>query len=299
MAIDKNGLIPFSCTALTKVDLHVHATGRNTPLKPVESSRGRSAFCMVKRIFCEAQSRGMGFVTITEHNSMMSSLLLKHSWPEETFTGVEVTALFPEDGGRVHLLAYGLKEAEFEEIQRIRMDIYTLRDYIKERQIAYSVAHAVHSVEIKDLNVEHLEKLLLLFDVFEIINGGCSCGSNNLWANLLRSLTPDCIERLTKKHTIQPISEDPWIKGFTGGSDDHVHGAIGDAYTVAPARSVGEFLDYLRSKLTFVGESHNLIGGRHGQPIRRGPDVQEAEDFTGSHVWTDMFESVGPHTEAA
>jgi predicted metal-dependent phosphoesterase TrpH len=144
MAIDKNRLTPLRCTAVTKVDLHVHATGRNAPLTPVGSSRGRSAFPTIKRIFSEAQSRGMGFVTITEHNSMALSLLLKHLRPDEAFTGVEITTLFPEDGGRAHVLAYGIEEAEFKEIQHVRKDIYDLRDYMKERHIAYSVAHAVH-----------------------------------------------------------------------------------------------------------------------------------------------------------
>ncbi|HAR96245.1 MAG TPA: hypothetical protein DCR97_09840 [Deltaproteobacteria bacterium] len=299
MTIDRNGLTVSRCTALTKVGLHVHTSRRATRLERAAISHGRDASSIIKRIFSEAQCKGMGFVTITERNSLAPSLVLKHSWPDKTFTGVEVTTLFPEDGGRVHLLAYGLQEPEFEEIRRIRRDIHELRDYIKERHIAYSVAHAVHSVEIKDLNVEHLEKLLLLFDVFEIVNGGCSYGSNLIWANLLRSLTPDCIERLMKKHPIRPISEDPWIKGFTAGSDDHLDGVIGDTYTVAPAGSVGEFLDYLRSKLTFVGEYRNPIGGWGGHPRRRGPDVQRTHDLTGSRLWADMFESLDPRTEAA
>jgi hypothetical protein len=265
MTIDRNALTAMRCTALTKVDLHVHTTSRDSLFVPGKNSQGRGASSMVKHLFSRARSRGMRFVTITEHNTVAPSLLLRDFWPDEAFSGVEVTALFPEDGGRAHLLIYGLQETEFEEIQRIRKDIYEVREYVKERQIAYSVAHAVHSVEVKDLTVVHLEKLLLLFDIFEIVNGGCSYGSNHLWANLLRSLTPDCVDRLAKKHPIRPISSDPWIKGFTGGSDDHANGSIGNAYTVAPARSVDEFLDYLRSKLTFVGESGDLIGGRSRQ----------------------------------
>ena len=299
MTIHKNGLTALRCTALAKADLHVHAMSRTIPIQRRKDSSGRGASSIINRIIGEAQVRGMRFATITEHNSMALSLLLKHLRPDEAFTGVEITTLFPEDGGRAHVLAYGIEEAEFKEIQRVRKDIYDFRDYMKERHIAYSVAHAVHSVEIKDLNVDHLEKLLLLFDVFEIVNGGCSHGSNHIWANLLKGLTPDCIEKLLKKHAISPISEDPWIKGFTGGSDDHGEGAIGNSYTVAPAQSVDDFLGYLRSKLTFVGESCGPTRKQGGQTAPTPPDSPDADDSTISRLWPDMFESVGPHTEAA
>jgi hypothetical protein len=247
------------CTPLVKVDLHVHVSGRNTNPLPTTNRKNSEIVSTVKSMFLQARSRGMTFVTLTEHNSIECSLMMKDLWPDDAFTGVEVTTLFPEDGGRAHLLVYGLKEAEFEEIQLIRNNIYALRDFVEEKRIACSVAHAVHSLETKDLKVEHLEKLLLLFDVFEVINGGCSYGSNHVWANLLRSLTPDYIERLVKKHRIRPISEDPWIKGVTAGSDDHAEGAIGNIYTVSPARSANEFMEYLQSKLTFVGESYRAM----------------------------------------
>jgi hypothetical protein len=84
-------------TASAKVDLRVHVTSRNG-----EEPRKRHAVPTIKRIFFEARAKGMRFVTITEHNSMTSSLILKHLWPEDSFTGVEVTTLFPEDGGRAH-----------------------------------------------------------------------------------------------------------------------------------------------------------------------------------------------------
>jgi hypothetical protein len=282
--------------ALAKVDLHVHVTSRNG-----EEPWKRYAVPTIERVFFEARARGMRFVTITEHNSMTSSLILKHLWPEDSFTGVEVTTLFPEDGGRAHVLVYGLREAEFEEIRTIRKDIYELRHFLKERRIASSVAHAVHSVETKDLNVEHLEKLLLLFDVFEVVNGGCSYGSNHIWANLLKGLTPDCMEKLAKRHRIQPMSDDSWMKGFTGGSDDHAEGEIGNIYTVSPASSIEEFMDDLRSKLTFVGETHGVIRNQHKRLETCQTDAQKGIGNTHADgsVARHGFKPGDIHTEAA
>lgn len=296
MTTNDNILTRTTCgsAALAKADLHVHATNLNGDEPP----KGH-AVPAIERVFFDARSRGMRFVTITEHNSIASSLILKQLWPEDSFTGVEVTTLFPEDGGRAHILAYGLREADFQVIQVIRKDIYELRDFLRDRRIACSVAHAVHSVEARDLNIEHLEKLLLLFDVFEVVNGGCSYGSNHIWANLLKSLNPDCMERLVKRYRIQPMSEDSWMKGFTGGSDDHAEGAIGNIYTVSPASSAEEFLDDLRSKLTFVGESPSAARmGYHG-PTTSGTDLQEALENEGLPGTDRRFRSLSRRTEAA
>lgn len=284
----------FGNAALATADLHVHATNRNGDEPP----KGH-AIPTINRIFSEARARGMRFVTITEHNSITPSLILKHLRPEDSFTGVEVTTLFPGDGGRAHILVYGLGETEFQEIQAIRKDIYELRDFLKERSIACSVAHAIHSVETKDLNIEHLEKLLLLFDVFEVVNGGCSYGSNHIWANFLKGLTPEYMERLAKRYHIQPMSEDSWMKGFTGGSDDHGEGAIGNIYTVSPAGSVEEFVDDLRSKLTFVGESSSAACKQYQRPVTSGTRTEKAMKNIGRPGVSGRFKPVNGQRSAA
>ena len=46
-------------------------------------------------------------------------------------------------------------------------------------------------------------------------------------------LTPEHIEMMVERHGIDPISPTPWIKGFTGGSDDHAGLFIGQTATPA------------------------------------------------------------------
>ena len=200
---------------------------------------------------------GMTFFTLTDHNSIDGCLLLKERYGEEVLISTESTVTFPEDGCKIHLLIYGITEGNFAEIQRLRKDIYTLREYLRERDIAHSVAHATYPVQGEKLTVNHLEKLILLFDTFEVINGARNQRDNQAWKDILKRLTPDCIESLIEKHNIMPFGERSWIKGFTGGSDDHAAVFTGITYTEARAADAGNFLEALKRKETEAS-------GRHG-----------------------------------
>jgi glycosyltransferase involved in cell wall biosynthesis len=200
---------------------------------------------------------GMSLFTLTDHNSIDGCLLLKERYGDEILISTESTVVFPEDGCKIHLLIYGVTEGDFAEIQRLRKDVYELREFLRERDIAHSVAHATYPVQGEKLTVDHLEKLILLFDTFEVINGARNQRDNLSWESLLKRLTSECIENLTVKHNIEPFGERPWIKGFTGGSDDHAAIFTGMTYTESRVTGADNFLDALKRKETEAS-------GRHG-----------------------------------
>jgi predicted metal-dependent phosphoesterase TrpH/glycosyltransferase involved in cell wall biosynthesis len=238
---------------MKRADLHVHSKYSDQPADWFLQRLGAAeSYTDPEDVYRAAIARGLDFVTLTDHNCVSGALELQARHPERVFTGVEATTGFPEDGCKIHLLIYGLTAQEFQEIERHRGDIYRLRDYVRDRGLAYSVAHATYAVNQR-LTVEHLEKLILLFDVFEGQNGARNEIHNSRWTSLLRALTPDMIRRLHARHGIQPVSDTPWIKGFTGGSDDHAALFIGTTYTRGHARSVQEFLRCLRDKRTLAG----------------------------------------------
>ncbi len=244
-----------------KVDLHVHSRFSDRPSDWFLQRIGTAeSYTDPEDVYRSAMSRGMDLVTITDHNRMAGSLYLKELCPEQVVTGVETTAYFPEDGCKIHFLVYGLTEGEFEMIERLRRDVYELRDFVKERRLAHSVAHATFSVNGR-LHLHHLERLILLFDVFEGINGARNERNNRNWMSLLRSLTPEDIDRLYAKHRIEPFSDDAWIKGLTAGSDDHGGLFIGRTYTRCEADNVEGLLERLRSKETSPGGQHNDYQG--------------------------------------
>ncbi|MGB7294902.1 MAG: glycosyltransferase [Candidatus Aminicenantales bacterium] len=125
-----------------------------------------------------------------------------------------------------------------------------------ENRLAHSVAHATYSVNGK-LSTLHLEKLILLFDIFEGINGGRNKLHNDTLKAVLSSLNPDKLDDLWRRYRIEPLSDAPWVKGFTGGSDDHAGLFIGRTHTTSVARDVPEFLESIRERRTQGVGRHN------------------------------------------
>ena len=70
------------------------------------------------------------------------------------------------------------------------------------------------------------------------------------WVNALEGLSPDKTDELAAKYRIKPFGTCPWIKGFTGGSDDHAGLFLGNTYTITKAGTPQEFLEKIKSKQT-------------------------------------------------
>jgi glycosyltransferase involved in cell wall biosynthesis len=244
---------------MIRADLHTHSKYSEHPSEWFLQRLGaQESYVEPEFIYKAAKGRGMDLVTITDHNRIEGSVILNGLHPEDTFTGVESTVYFPEDDCKVHILVYGLTERHYSDIQKIRTDIYEMRDFLKQENLAHAVAHATYSVNGK-ISIEHLEKLILLFDVFEGINGGREKIHNAVWMKTLSSLTPEHIDRLYKKYKIEPFSDTPWIKGLTGGSDDHAGLFNGQTHTMAEILTANakDFLDCIRNKNSIPGGRHN------------------------------------------
>src|SRR6185295_9553161 len=150
-----------------------------------------------------------------------------------TFLSCEVTVEFPEDGCEIHCLATGITEEEHREIQRLRRNVYELRGYFHERGILCSVAHPLFRVNDR-LTLDHVEKLLVLFNRFEGLNGIHERRSNDLVRRIFGSLTRGVIESLAERHRLEPLDPTPWLKTFTGGSDDHGGFYLATTFTRTP-----------------------------------------------------------------
>jgi len=241
---------------MAKADLHVHSKYSDYPstwLHKLYDSP--ESFTETEEVYRQAKSRGMDFVTITDHDDIRGSLELVAAHPNDCFVSCEITSYFPEDNCKVHILVYGIDEDQYHHMSSIRRNLYILRDYIVEQDIAYSVAHATYDQDGK-LAFEHIEKLVLLFDVFEVVNGGSNEQNNVCLYGYLQSLNQAKVGLLQQKYDIQPISDDPWVKGYTGGSDDHCGILIGSAYTQCLAATPTEFIELLKQKKTLAHGMH-------------------------------------------
>jgi glycosyltransferase involved in cell wall biosynthesis/predicted metal-dependent phosphoesterase TrpH len=242
---------------MAKIDLHVHSLYSEHPSEWFLQRLGaKESYTDPEWVYQLAKKRQMDYVTLTDHNRIQGALLLKEKHPDDSFISAECTTYFPEDGCKIHILIYGIDESHFGDIQDIRRNIYELRDYIKANDIAHSVAHATFRIN-KKLTLEHVEKLILLFDVFEGINGGRNYQSNHQTMELLKSLTADHTASLQDRYEIEPFSDTPWIKAFTAGSDDHGGLFVGQTYTLAQAETLDGILEDIRRKRTSPMGRHN------------------------------------------
>jgi len=243
-----------------RADLHVHSKYSDRPSEWFLRRVGApESYTEPVEVYCRCREAGMQFVTISDHNRIDGALEIAHL--PGTFLSSELTTYFPEDGCKIHLLVTGVSEAEFAELERLRENIYELRDYCLARGIVHSVAHPLFSVNGR-LAVSHFEKLLLLFKRFEGINGARHPRACRLARAIFESLTPELIGQMAERHGIEPLGPEPWIKWLTGGSDDHGGQYIASAFTTTPAApTLAAFLDHLRA-------GTHAAGGGHGTSLQ-------------------------------
>jgi glycosyltransferase involved in cell wall biosynthesis len=215
-----------------RVDAHVHSKHSQRPSAWVLKKIGcPESFTAPLDIYRIARERGMTHVTITDHNRIAGAIEIAHL--PHTFISEEITTYFPEDGCKLHVLAYDIDEAQHTDIQKCRENVFDLVDYLRDQNIVHVLAHPLYGVNDR-LRVEHFEKMLLLFKNFEM-NGARNDAANEGLADVLQSLTPATMAALADYHDIEPAMEIPWVKNVTGGSDDHSSLNIARTYTEIPA----------------------------------------------------------------
>lgn len=242
-----------------KADLHVHSSHSNKPTYwAMRKFNCPESYTAPLQLYQSALARGMDFVTITDHNAISGALEIAHL--PQTFISSEITAHFPENGCKVHVVVLDISESQFHEIMELRKNVHELTAYLNQQRIVHFLAHPLYAQNDK-LTIEIIERCLLLFSTFEVRNGCRARRFNHVTEALVGSLTPAIMERLADKHDIAPCSPTPWLKGVVGGSDDHGGLFIARAHTSAQVDgSLPAFLESIRS-------GRSWADGRHGGPL--------------------------------
>ncbi|RJR46763.1 MAG: glycosyltransferase [Desulfobacteraceae bacterium] len=226
---------------LLKADMHVHSKYSTRPSEWVLRKIGCSeSYTDPVQIYHRARSLGMDLVTITDHNTLAGSLEIAHL--ENTLVSEEITTYFPEDNCKLHVLAFGITEAQHEDIQHFRENVFDLVRYLGEKKIVHALAHPLYAVNDR-LTRDHFCRTLLLFKVFEM-NGSRDEFMNRALQEILSSLRKEDMDLLAERFDIEPCCGDsPWDKSVIGGSDDHSSLNIATSYTeISGASSADGFL---------------------------------------------------------
>ena len=231
---------------MSKCDLHIHSR---------YSARSEEwlfrrfdfpdSYSDPKQLYEQLRKRGMDYVTITDHDSIDGCLEIAHL--PRTFISEQVTTYFPQDGCKLHILAWGISERQHREIESVRENVFDLQRYLQSAQITHAVAHPLYSVNGK-LEATHLEQLILLFKHFEGINGLRDALLSDLAQTLFKQLTPEKIDMLANRHRLAPTHAEPWNKILVGGSDDHGGQFVASVFSETPAaKSAEQFLQLVRN----------------------------------------------------
>ena len=200
-----------------------------------------------QEIYRREREAGMDFVTITDHDTIDGCLQIAEL--AQTFISEQLTCYFPHDPCKIHVLVWGISEAQHGDLLLLRGNIFDLAAYLHREQIAHAVAHPLYSINGK-LETPHIERLILLFKHFEGINGLRDALLSTLLDQILSGLTAEKIEEMANRHDLAPTHPEPWNKVLTGGSDDHGGKFLATAFTeTPPANSPDEFLAHVRNGL--------------------------------------------------
>lgn len=266
-----------------RIDFHLHSFASNvTDYYAANRFSIPESYSDPFVLYRDLRARGMSLVTITDHNSIDGVLRLLDAGLPDVFISAEMTATFPEDGCNIHVTVANMTEAQFREVDRLRTNVYEMIDYVdreianesdslRGNRVAYFMTHPLMSTQNRpygregSLTVEHIEKLFLLLNTFEVRNGTRTRSLNEFTHALIASLDRTSIERLANKHGIIPKGPTPWLKATVGGSDDHSGINPGQTWTefdLEPGQhpTANALIDSIRRRGT-------RPGGSHGGPV--------------------------------
>ncbi|MCE0522243.1 MAG: glycosyltransferase [Methylacidiphilales bacterium] len=267
---------------MLRVDLQLHSRFSDRPTEWILRRLGMpQSYSEPETLYRQLDAAGMTFKTITDHNRLDGGKAIAHH--PDVFLSEEVTTYFP-DGCKIHLLVWNLNEAQHEEIQKLRTNIYELAGYLRAQRLPHGVAHPLVNIN-KLLTVEHFERLVLLFRCFEARNGNREPLAQEIGNRCLAVLTPEKIAELANRHHLEPTHADAHRKILFASSDDHSGLHPGATYTeVAGGTTVDDFFRGLEEgaatlhgpagdPLTFSSSLYTTVFSFARDKIKRGAPV--------------------------
>jgi glycosyltransferase involved in cell wall biosynthesis len=247
-----------------RIDLHCHDRNSDVPDELIgRLLRSPETWVPTDQVVATLERTGVDLITITNHNNARSCFELLDRG-RDVLVGAEFTCTVPEEEASVHVLTYGFTPTEELRLNELRRDLYAFRDFTLERNLPAILAHPLffYSRDASRPAIGLLEKLTLVFDSFEVLNGQRDAWQNLLLIAWLDGLDWDRLDDLSRRTGIAPerFSTRPLNKRMTGGSDCHMAmfcGATGSLLHVPglPARRHGEALSALALEALREGEA--------------------------------------------
>jgi glycosyltransferase involved in cell wall biosynthesis len=246
--------IPMDDRTFSRVDLHLHSCASGAATNWWVKSLGlggetKESYTLPEDAAALVRAAGMDFVVLTDHETIEGGLAIADE--PDVIVGEEVNARFPEDGTTVDVLVYGVTTTIHPALQERRDDVYRLVAYLREVRLPYVLAHPMFEMHGR-LSRAAVEKRLVLFPVWEFINGSRPAALNRLAARVASDLDAVGLRQMASRQGL-PLPTHRWVAG-TGGSDDHAGIYGGATWTAMPrASSPRDVLEALRAGEVWPG----------------------------------------------
>ena len=208
-----------------KMDFHCHDKNSDVP----DELWGRilrvpETWLKTKKLAKILKQNGCDVITITNHNNARSCWDLIDRG-HDVLPAAEFTCYFPEYELYIHVLTYGFDREQEKILNEARSNIYEFLKYAASKDIPVVMPHPLYFyTKNENIDLVLFEKLAVIFQRFEVLNGQRDLWQSVLTLNWARSLTAKKIKAYAKKHNLDPaeFGVDPSKpKVLTGGSDDH------------------------------------------------------------------------------
>ena len=219
--IDGVGLRPD--LELKKADLHLHSNVSYDVLNLPELSP--------RSLYDRAVERGMGFFTLTDHETIRGIEKLRRELDREfdgappipVITGIEMKVRDPKIGHAIHVNVLGLNQSQMLELARRRKSVDRFLDLCRSEDLYHAYNHPFWFEPGERASLSTVSELIDRFPVIEL-NAGRIPQLNGRTLRIARRFG----------------------KQLVAASDSHT-GRIGKAYTMAPGATPEEFLRSIRS----------------------------------------------------
>lgn len=215
----------FPESEVLTIDLHCHDHNSNIPDEQLGRILGiPETWLPTENLLTTLKNNGCDTFTVTNHNNARSCWQLLNKG-EDILVGAEFSCTVPDYKVGIHVLTYGFTPEQESKLNKYRNDIYKFLDYTRENDLPTIWAHPLYHYKSKGIPpMEFFDKMALLFERFEVINGQRDSWQNMLVKQWIESLTPDRLEKLSHKFKIKPdrYCVAPYNKNMSGGSDSHM-----------------------------------------------------------------------------
>jgi len=210
---------------LLKIDLHCHDYNSDEPDELIgRILKVPETWISSERLIKELKKNDCQAFTITNHNNARSCYEMQEKGID-VLTAAEFSCWVPDFNIGIHVLAYGFTPQQEKRLKKLRRDIYTFLEYTYTNNIPTIWAHPLYHYSTKEMpQMEFFDKMLLLFERFEMLNGQRDTWQNMLVKEWIESTTAEKIDSSAKKFGISPYKycRNPYKKTLTGGSDSHM-----------------------------------------------------------------------------